>query len=51
MAKVNVFPQEARGRHSGVTHPEAEKVVDARHDPKPQKAAMGDRRASTYQEK
>jgi hypothetical protein len=51
MAKHNAEKQEGHGIHNGIKHPSVESVRDAKHDPKPQKAAMGDRRASTYQEK
>lgn len=39
------------GKHSGRQHPPAQKVVDAKHDPAPQKAALSQRKASTYQNK
>jgi hypothetical protein len=49
-AKVNVFPQEAQGRHSGVTHPKVEKVVNAKHDPKAQATALSQRQESQQHE-
>jgi hypothetical protein len=49
--KVNVYPQEGPGRHSGKKHPKTEAVKDAKHNPQPKATAIGDFRASTGTEK
>jgi hypothetical protein len=51
MAKTNPLPQEGKGIHNGRKHPDVESVRDAKHNPKPKVAAIGDFRASTGQEK